>query len=168
VSVDVSKKTTDVTEFNNNSSNEFYQKYKIDEIVYTIILNGKYNHGKYSIIEMDFPLEKEKEISLHKHTKEDIVICVIEGKFSIQYKNEIITATPGMVLKLEKNTAHSYKKIGKKYGKLLMLFTPAGFENYFRDLTSYSLKRNIKFLNADDDRIRLHLLEKNYGWIFSG
>ena len=35
-----------------------------------------------------------------------------------------------MVLKLEKNIEHSYKKVGDNMGKLLILFEPTGFENY--------------------------------------
>ena len=44
-----------------------------------------------------------------------------------------------MVLKLEKNIEHSYKKVGNDKGKLLVLFEPAGFENYFRDLNIYHI-----------------------------
>jgi quercetin dioxygenase-like cupin family protein len=40
---------------------------------------------------------------------------VMEGSFLIQYKNELINGSEGMVLKLEKNVEHSYKKVG--YGK---------------------------------------------------
>ena len=162
---------------NSNSSNKIYQKFKVDEIVYKIILNGKDSDGKYSLIEMEFPSEKEKEIPLHKHTKEDVVIYVIEGAFLIKSKNKNINAIPGMILKLKKNTEHSYKKVGNNAGKLLVLFEPAGFENYFRDLNSLSLSlssldspiigNDLQIFDKDDDRIRLHLLEKTYGWTFS-
>jgi quercetin dioxygenase-like cupin family protein len=157
-----------------NINDKLYQKYKIDEITYTIILNGDYSDGKYSIIEVSFPAEKEKEIPLHKHAFEDVLMCVIEGSFLIQYKNELINGYEGMVLKLEKGVEHSYKKVGHEIGKLLMTYTPAGVENYFRDLDSLSkntsfassIADNLQILNKDDDRIRLHLLEKNYGWTF--
>jgi hypothetical protein len=81
-----------------------------------------------------------------------------------------------MVLKLEKNVLHSYKKVGNGKGKLLILFEPSGFENYFRDLNSLSLlsssldlpiSDDLHIFDKDDDRIRLHLLEKTYGWTFS-
>ncbi|MGN6348113.1 MAG: cupin domain-containing protein [Candidatus Nitrosocosmicus sp.] len=150
-----------------NYTSSFNSIYKIDGIIYTIVLNGNQNNGKYSIIQMDFPLNQEKEIYLHKHTKEDIILYVIEGTFLIQYGEKIIDAIPGMVLKLEKNILHSYKKIGYDIGKLLMIYTPAGFENYFRDLNSTLNNCDLSMINNDDDRIRLHLLEKNFGWFFS-
>ena len=150
-----------------NYTNSSHSLYKIDGITYTLILNGNENNGKYSVIEMNFPLDQEKEIPLHKHTKEDIILYVIEGRFLIQYGEKFIDAISGMVIKLEKNILHSYKKIGYGIGKLLMIYTPAGFENYFRDLNSSLNNCDLSVINIDDDRIRLHLLEKNYGWVFS-
>ncbi|MGN6346853.1 MAG: hypothetical protein ACTHME_04045, partial [Candidatus Nitrosocosmicus sp.] len=69
---------------------------------------------------------------------------------------------------------HSYKKIGHDAGKLLITYTPAGVENYFRELdllpkttsSSSSIADDLQILTKDDDRIRLHLLEKTYGWTF--
>ena len=52
------------------------------------------------------------------------------------------------------------------------MYEPAGFENYFRDLSSLqlysdlSIDNDLQIFDKDDDRIRLHLLEKTYGWIF--
>lgn len=158
-----------------SSSNKFnadYKKYKIDEIIYKTISNGKDNDGKYSQIEMIFPSEKEIEIPLHRHSKEDITIYIIEGTFLIQYGHKKITGTSGMILKLEKRIEHSYKKVGNNKGKLLVFFTPAGFENCFRELNSMSTTSNNnedqKILDKYDDRIKLHLLEKTYGLTFCG
>jgi quercetin dioxygenase-like cupin family protein len=171
MSVHSSKEFLEIKESGNNHNNpsKFSQKYNLDEIIYTIILNGKESNGKYSLIQITFPYEKEKEVPLHKHSLEDVIIYVIEGSFIIRYGNENIKSIPGMVLKLEKNIEHSYKKIGPDKGKLLVLFTPAGFENYFRDLNSSSpvIKGDLNILGKNDDRIRLHLLEKTYGWTFS-
>lgn len=159
---------------NANSCNKIYRKYKVDEIIYKIILNGQDSDGKYSLIEMEFPSEKEKEIPLHKHSKEDVIIYVIEGAFSIKSVNENVNAIPGTVIKLEKNKEHSYKKVGNNKGKLLALFEPAGFENYFRDLNSLlsssdsPIGNDLEIFDEDDDRIRFHLLEKTYGWTFGG
>jgi hypothetical protein len=62
---------------------------------------------------------------------------------------------------------HLYK------GKILVLFEPAGFKNYFSDLNSVSssssassISDDLNILDKDDDRIRLHLLEKTYGGAF--
>ena len=158
---------------NFTKTKKIYQKYQIDELTYTIILNGDRSDGKYSLIEIEFLSDREKEIPLHKHTKEDIIIYVIEGDFLIQKGNETINTKPGMSMKLERNIEHSYKKIGNNRGKLLVIFEPAGFENYFGDLNSLHsssdsfIDNDLHVFDKDDDRIRLHLLEKTYGWAFS-
>lgn len=162
----LSKSNNNIHSSNQNYNTKFQQKYKLNEIIFTIILSGSDNDNKYSLVEMNFPPEKEKEIPLHKHEREDIIMYIIEGTFLIKYGDDEINGIPGMVLKFEKNIAHSYKKVGKKNGKLLMLYTPAGLENCFRDLHS-SIKGDLQKLDDDDDRITLHLLEKNYGWTFS-
>jgi quercetin dioxygenase-like cupin family protein len=149
-----------------NNNSKAYQKYILDEINYTIVLTGSENNGEYSLIEMVFPAEKEKEMPSHKHTKEDLIVYIIEGTFLIKYGDKEINGKPGMVLKFKKNIYHSYKKIGNNKGKFLILFTPAGLENYFRDIYS-SFKNDSRVLDKDDDRITLHLLEKNYGWNFN-
>ena len=79
----------------------------------------------------------EKEVALHKHSKEDVTICVIEGNFVFRYGNQELKKGFGeddTPFRLEKNIPHSYKKVGEAKGILLMIFRPAGFENFFRDL----------------------------------
>ena len=153
-------------ESNSHDTSKLCQKYKINEIIYTIILDGKESAGKYSIIEVEFPTKKE--IPLHKHTKENIIIYIIEGEFLIRSGKENINGIPGKVLRLEKNIEHSYKKIGNDKGKILVLFEPAGFENYFRDLNSVSssssassISDDLNILDKDDDRIRFASFRKN-------
>jgi quercetin dioxygenase-like cupin family protein len=162
----ITKENSNTNIPNHNYKPNFHQKYKLNEIIYTVILRGIDNDNKYSLVEMIFPPDKEKEIPLHKHERENIIMYIIEGTFLIRYGNEEINGIPGMVLKFEKNIAHSYKKVGTKGGKLLMLYAPGGLENYFSDLNSSSIKGDLQVLD-DDDRVTLHLLEKNYGWTFN-
>ena len=152
--------------------NKIHRKYKLDEIIYNIITDEKDTAGTYSQIEMIFPFKEKKEIPLHKHTKEDVTIYVIEGNFLIENGNEKIKGVPYMVIKLEKNVEHSFKKVGNTRGKLLIFFRLAGFENYFGELDTLITSSNgadLKILDKEDDyrKKALHILEKKYGLIFS-
>jgi quercetin dioxygenase-like cupin family protein len=162
----ITKENTNTNDPNHNYKPNFHQKYNLNEIIYTVILRGIDNDNEYSLVEMIFPPDKEKEIPLHKHERENIIMYILEGTFLIKYGDEEINGVSGMVLKFEKNIAHSYKKVGTKVGKLLMLYAPGGLENYFSDLNSSSIKGDLQIL-YDDDRVTLHLLEKNYGWTFN-
>lgn len=152
--------------------NKIHREHKLDEIIYNIVTDGKDTAETYYQIEMIFPFKKKKEIPLHKHTKEDVTIYVIEGSFLIENGDETIKGAPYMAIKSEKNTEHSLKKVGNTKGKLLIFFKPAGFENYFGELNSLhtsSNDTNLKILDKENDyrKKTLHILEKKYGLIFS-
>ena len=61
----------------------------------------------------------------------------------------------------EKDISHSFKKIGQEYGRLLLMYIPAGFENFFIDLSNAQVENLKKF--GEDDPVMVQLLEKNYG-----
>jgi hypothetical protein len=64
-----------------NKDNKKFQQYIIDGIEYKILLPGKDTQEKYSLVEMLFPSKEEKEVSLHRHSKETVIISIIEGSF---------------------------------------------------------------------------------------
>ena len=114
------------------------------------------------MLELHFSTEKENEIPLHLHSRETLVIYILEGNFSFKYGNEKIDGNQGTLLKFEKDIPHSYRKTGKTPGRLLVLFFPAGFENFFLDL---GLNQS-KMESGEEDQVLLHVLEKKYGGKF--
>ena len=140
-----------------------FQQYDLDGIDFKIVLSGDKTGGKYSLLELYFPAEKENEIPLHMHSRETLLIYILEGNFSFRYGNEKIERNQGAVLKFEKDTPHSYKKTGKTPGRLLILYFPAGFENFFQDL---GLDQKKMKKSSEEDQVLLHVLEKKYGGKF--
>src|ERR1051325_11542431 len=110
------------------------EQYTLNGIDYRIIISGNQTGNKFSVIEITFPAGEESEIPLHKHGNESLVMHVIEGNFSFRYGKETIEGNKDTVLKFEKDKSHSYRKIGKDQGKVLVTYTPAGLENFFREL----------------------------------
>ena len=155
----------------NEKDNEVFSKdykpieqYDLNGIIHKIIVSGNQTENKYSIIEITFPSGKESEIPLHKHGNETLIMHVIEGNFSFRYGKETLEGNKDTVLKFEKNVSHSYRKIGKDQGRLLVTYTPAGLEDFFRELGTSSIedaKKSIQF-----DPVIVHLLENNYNWRF--
>jgi quercetin dioxygenase-like cupin family protein len=144
---------------NKDKENNF-QKFIIDGIEHKILLSGKDSQEKYSLVEMLFPADEEKEIPLHRHSKETVIISIIEGTFQFKYGEENLEGSQEMVFKFEKNIPHSYKKIGKNKGRLVLLFIPGGFENFFKDIGV--LDNNKSQVVGEDERVLLHVLEKEY------
>ena len=140
-----------------------FQQYDLDGLDFRIVLSGNKTGGKYSLLEILFSAEKENEIPLHLHSRETLIIYILEGNFSFRYGNEKIVGNQGAVLKFEKDIPHSYKKTGKTPGRLLILFIPAGFENFFKDVR---LNQSEMKLSGEEDPVLLHVLEKKYGGKF--
>ena len=148
----------------------FFQDYQsinqcnLDRIIYKVLVSGNQTQNKYSIIEITFPPGEETEIPLHKHGNEALAIQVIEGNFSFSYGKNTLEGNKDTLLRFERDTSHSYRKIGKDQGKLLVTYTPAGFENFFREIGT-SMMEDFK-KSGTVDPVIAHLLESNYNWRF--
>ncbi|TVP41816.1 cupin domain-containing protein [Candidatus Nitrosocosmicus arcticus] len=140
------------------------EQYNLNGIIYKILVTGKQTQNKYSIIEITFPSGEESEIPLHKHGNEALVMHVIEGDFSFRYGKETLEGNKDTVLRFEKDISHSYRKIGKEQGKLLVTYTPAGLENFFKELGTSAMEDSKKYIQFDP--VIVHLLESNYNWRF--
>lgn len=169
MNVNHSNNTIKYTNDKNKKNIKLVEKISLFGIDIKILITGNMTNNKYSLIELSFPEGAEKEVALHKHSKEDVTICVIEGNFVFRYGDKEIKKGSGeddTPFRLEKNIPHSYKKVGEEKGILLMLFRPAGFENFFSDLGRSSSKLVTREKIEDDDRVLLHLLEQKYGGRF--
>ncbi|WP_458721608.1 cupin domain-containing protein [Candidatus Nitrosocosmicus sp. R] len=147
--------------FNINNENAF-PKCDLNGIIFKTIISGEKTRGEYSMLEIQFPEgEVENEIPLHIQSKEIVIVYVIKGNFKIRYGQQDIVGSEGTVLKLEKGISRSFQKKGNLNGKLLVIYIPAGFENFFKDITSSNID---DFTNDGiEDPILIQLLEKNYG-----
>lgn len=144
-----------------NKSNE---KYNLNGIIYKILASGNQTEGKYSIIEITFPEGEESEIPLHKHGNEALIMHVIEGNFLFRYGKETLKGNKDTLFRFEKDISHSYRKIGKDQGKLLVTYLPGGFEHFFRELGKSNVEESKKSIEFDP--VIVHLLESNYNWRF--
>ena len=146
----------------NNNSDRYYT---LNGVRYRILVSGNQTQNGYSLIEATFPPGEESEIPLHTRSKESVVVYVLKGEFVFVYNQETKKSNQGTILKFEIDLPLSYKKSNNNdEGKLLFLYTPAGFENFFKDLERLNVT-NFKMF-SDGDPILLQLLENNYGWRF--
>ena len=103
----------------------------LNGIIYKVLVPGNQTQNKYSIIEITFPPGEETEIPLHKHGNEALAIHLLEGNFSSRYGKKTLDGNKDTLLRFDRDISHSYRKIGKDQGKLLVTYTPAGLENFF-------------------------------------
>jgi quercetin dioxygenase-like cupin family protein len=73
------------------------------------------------------------EPPMHVHKNEDELFYVVEGKLTVFRGSEVLEATAGTSVFLPRGTPHTFR-IESKTARGLILITPGGFENYFREI----------------------------------
>ena len=66
--------------------------------------------------------------SLHVHQPSDELLYVLAGVFTFQVGERQVRGGPGTLAFVPRGTAHCWRNTGAAPGRLLILFTPAGYE----------------------------------------
>jgi hypothetical protein len=71
---------------------------------------------------------------LHRHTREDEYSYVLEGTLGALLGDEVVTAGPGTWVFKPRNQWHTFWNAGAIPCEIIEIISPAGFENFFREL----------------------------------
>jgi mannose-6-phosphate isomerase-like protein (cupin superfamily) len=88
--------------------------------------------GSFSILEEIDPLDTP----LHVHKNEDELFFVLEGEHVFQVGEEEFPAGPGDMVFAPRGTPHAQRRVKPRTGRVLVLMSPAGLENFFRELAA--------------------------------
>ena len=72
---------------------------------------------------------------LHLHTREDEYSFVLEGRMDALLGDEVVEAGPGDLVFKPRNQWHTFWNAGDEPCRILEIISPAGFENFFRELS---------------------------------
>src|SRR4029453_3626077 len=97
------------------------------------VIGGDRPGGAFSLVEHPLP-PRALGAPLHPHHNEDEYSYVLEGRFGVQLGNQVLEAGPGDLLCKPRGVAHAFWNAGDEPARLLELISPAGFENYFREM----------------------------------
>ncbi|MER6262541.1 cupin domain-containing protein [Streptomyces sp900105245] len=70
----------------------------------------------------------------HVHEGHDEYFYVLEGELTLHTGDGEVTAGPGHLLAATRGTPHGFRNAGPVVARALCLYTPAGYENYFREV----------------------------------
>lgn len=98
----------------------------------TIRADSKMTGGGYSAFE-DFVLPGQGP-PLHTHTKEDETMYVIEGELEVVLGDKTYTARPGDFAHMARGVPHRFKNLTDKPARMLLTYSPGGFEQWFLDI----------------------------------
>jgi quercetin dioxygenase-like cupin family protein len=96
---------------------------------YTVKASGEDTGGAFTLIEVLVPSQSGPPP--HVHRREDEAFYVLEGEFEVHIDDQRLIAGPGSWVRLAKGSLHNFKNIGPTTGKMLILATPAGLDEFF-------------------------------------
>ena len=71
---------------------------------------------------------------LHLHTREDEYSFVLEGRMGALLGDDVVEAGPGDLVFKPRNQWHTFWNAGDAPCRILEIISPAGFEQFFREL----------------------------------
>src|SRR5829696_10046139 len=97
------------------------------------MIDGEETGGQFALVE--HPLEpRALAAPIHRHTNEDEYSYVLEGRMGAQLGDEAVFADPGDLVFKPRGQWHTFWNAGDEPARLLELISPAGFEQYFREM----------------------------------
>lgn len=97
------------------------------------MIEGRRTDGAFSLVEHPLP-PRALGSPLHTHRKEDEYSYVLEGRIGLQLGDAVLTAGPGDLVFKPRAVQHAFWNAGDEPARLLEIISPAGFENYFREM----------------------------------
>jgi quercetin dioxygenase-like cupin family protein len=97
------------------------------------MIDGDATGGAFSLVEHPLP-PRALGAPVHTHSNEDEYSYVLEGRVGVQLGEDVIEAGPGNLVFKPRGVAHAFWNAGDEPARLLEIISPAGFENYFREL----------------------------------
>jgi quercetin dioxygenase-like cupin family protein len=101
-------------------------------VLVTVKVKAEATDGAYSVFEDMIPPGAGPVP--HTHTKEDESIFVIEGELRAWLGGEQYDVTAGDFIHMPRGVQHSFKNVSDKPTRLLLSYTPGGFERWFLEV----------------------------------
>ena len=98
------------------------------------VLRGSSADGRFALIEHTIPA-RTLAAPTHVHEREDEYSFVTSGRIGAQIGDEVVTAGPGELVVKPRGIPHAFWNAGDEEARLLEIISPAGFEQYFADLS---------------------------------
>ena len=111
--------------------------------------------GGFSLVEHPIP-PKTLVAPLHLHTREDEYSYVLQGRMGALLGDDVVEAGPGDLVFKPRDQWHTFWNAGDEPCRILEIISPAGFEQFFRELDALG-----GALNADPGA--LAELNERYG-----
>jgi mannose-6-phosphate isomerase-like protein (cupin superfamily) len=122
-------------------------------------IDGPQTGGRFSVVHHQLP-PRRLAAPLHRHHREDEHSYVLTGTFGALLGDDVVTAEPGTWVFKPRGQWHTFWNAGNAPCEIIEVISPAGFEDYFRELqeifpdkTKAALLRQKYELDMDPDSV---------------
>ena len=97
------------------------------------MIPGPDSAGRVSLVE--HPLKpRALAAPMHRHHREDEYSYILRGRVGASLGGQVVLGNPGDLIYKPRGQWHTFWNAGDEEASLLEIISPAGFENYFREL----------------------------------
>jgi len=97
------------------------------------MIDGVESGGGFSLVEHPMSA-RALAAPLHRHAREDEYSFVLEGEVGALLGEEVRIGKPGDLIFKPRNQWHTFWNAGDRPARILEIISPAGFEEFFREL----------------------------------
>ena len=97
------------------------------------MIDGADSGGGFALVEHPMP-PRALAAPLHRHGREDEYSYVLSGRVGAQLGDEVAFGEPGDLIFKPRGQWHTFWNAGDNPASILEIISPAGFEDYFRDV----------------------------------
>jgi quercetin dioxygenase-like cupin family protein len=120
------------------------------------MISGAQTGGVFSVVE--HPIDPASLAApYHTHTREDEYSIVLEGDVGFALGDKVVVAHAGDTIFKPRNVRHAFWNASQGPARILEIITPAGFENYFAEISEVFAK------SAPPDGAALASIAARYG-----
>ena len=107
------------------------EKLVFGEVTVVIRVSAEDSDGAMTVLEEAPPMV---DTPLHVHSREDELFYIVEGEHIITLGEREFRLGPGEALFAPRGVPHAQRRVEPGVGRELVVLTPGGFEQFFRDL----------------------------------
>jgi len=96
--------------------------------------SGRETGGRYTLVELW--ATKEGEVPWHVHHNEDEAFYILEGEMTVHVGKQTFKGTAGSFIFAPRGIPHAYTVDSPGYARVLMFFSPSGFEGFIRETST--------------------------------
>jgi quercetin dioxygenase-like cupin family protein len=118
----------------------------------------------FSVVEYVVPAGFSPPPLLHRQTREDAAVYILVGELHYWFVDGDAIAGPGTLVHLPRHGWNRWANEGDQPCRMLAIFAPAGFEQYFLDLSAaFTTTTDRASLTDAIGALRQHYGDEEYG-----